>query len=641
MSIITQVEQNICIGWIKNIDYCIIIFLYFYNNINLNILMKYYFIAYILYMSRNIEPSNDEYYKHSIYDYWILSSHNTYLPFDQYFAGANMCYYNLILNVFMGGCIEIDLYGIHKSKKDKNYDIKIRHAPINRKFLKLSKTLKKIVQIMKYKYVLKQSDKKLPIGPLIISFDNKDISFKDKDDINSDEQMQNIFWKVLNDNLLKYDNNNLCNSDLSKCPWIQIISDETLDYTKINLEDLDMKILLRGKEKQNFKRIITGGITGGSTKKMFIPPQHKIKGFEGYENIFNSETRWFHLSNTKLKSFEGLAVDKSGKQIKNMSESIASYGLKKLGGSDSKVIKDIEEEHKITYYAIENTKYNLIRIFPDGKRIKSHNYDNLGYLMNGCQLVALNFQVIDKPWFQVMAIFNPDFFTTCNENCESGKIQDIIAKKTHKLKSYVLKPKWLRNDGNILEYPEKHKITLNINIDISGKKDKYKDSKINVEIGINKKENIGYQKDIKIEIENINVTLPVLYIELLQGDNKYKGAYLLEWEKNNTNDTKKKIYLYKFKQNKHYNDIPTDIKDDDTKYDVCDTNAFFMHINKKIECTINYKWENTNTKIVIDNTNKSNVINPEEDEEDTNDVHIDSEGNLKGFPEENSAQKPE
>jgi len=194
-------------------------------------------------MSLNIEPSNDKYYKHPIYDYWILSSHNTYLPFDQYLAEGNMCYYNLILNVFMGGCIEIDLYGIHKSKKDKNYDIKIRHAPINLKFLKLSKTLKKIVQIMKHKYDLKQLGKKLPIGPLIISFDNKDISFKDdEDNINNVEQMQNIFWQVLNDNLLKYDNK-LCNSDLSKCPWIQIISDETLDYTKKNLEDLDIKIL--------------------------------------------------------------------------------------------------------------------------------------------------------------------------------------------------------------------------------------------------------------------------------------------------------------------------------------------------------------------------------------------------------------
>lgn len=592
-------------------------------------------------MSLNIEPSNDKYYKHPIYDYWILSSHNTYLPFDQYLAGANMCYYNLILNVFMGGCIEIDLYGIHKSKKDKNYDIKIRHAPVNRKFLKLSKTLKKIVQIMKHKYDLKQSGKNLPIGPLIISFDNKDISFKDKDDINSDEQMQNIFWKVLNDNLLKYDNK-LCKSDLSKCPWIQIISDETLDYTKINLEDLDMKILLRGKERQNFKRIITGGITGGSTKKMFIPPQDKL--FEGYENIFNSETRWFHLSNTKLKSFEGLAVDKSGNQIKNMSESIASYGIKKLGGSDSQVIKDIEEKHIITYYAIENTKYNLIRIFPDGKRIKSHNYDNLGYLMNGCQLVALNFQVIDKPWFQVMAIFNPDFFTTCNEKCELGKIQDIIAKKTHKLKSYVLKPKWLRNDGNILEYPEKHKITLNIKIDISGKKDKYKDSKINVEIGINKKENIKYQDDIKIEIENINVTLPVLYIELLQGDNKYKGAYLLEWEKDNTTNKKKIIYLYKFKQNKHYNDIPTVIKDDDTKYDVCDTNAFFMNIMKNLKCDITYKWENTNTKIVIDNTKTSNIIKTDEDEDDTNDVQTDEnkdEYSKLIEPEGKAEEKPE
>lgn len=566
-------------------------------------------------MSYNIEHTNDNNYKHSIYNYWILSSHNTYLPFDQYITEANMCYYNIILSTFMGGCVEIDVNGIHESKKDKSYDIKVRHAPINTKFLKLSKMLKKIVQIMKHKYELKQQGKKLPVGPLIISFDNKNISFNDKkDDINNPTQMQNIFWKVLNDNLLKYDGN-LCNSNLSACPWIQIISEKNLDYTQMNLEDLDMKILLRGKEKKNFTRTIIGG----STKKMFIPPQDKL--FDGYRHIFNSETRWFHLSNTKLNIFYGLAVDNSGNQIKNMSESIASFGVKKLGGSDSHIIKEIEQNHILNYYAIENTKYNLIRIFPDGKRIRSHNYDNLGYLMNGCQLVALNFQVIDKPWFQIMAIFNPDFFTTCNEKCELGKIQDIIASKTHKFKSYVLKPKWLRNDGNILDYPENHNIAVEIKIDISDKKEKYKNSKINVEIGINKSKNINYQDNININLKNINVTLPVIYIELSQGSNKYIGAYLLEWEINNSNDKTKTIYLYKFKQNKHYNDIPKVANDeDDSKYNVCDTNAFFMNIMKQIKCDIIYKWENTSNKFDITDTKKQSVVDTNEDEYDTNDV---------------------
>lgn len=575
-------------------------------------------------MSKNIEPDNDLYYKHPIYDYWILASHNTYLPLDQYFGAANMCYYNIILSTFMGGCIEIDLYGIHKSKKDNSFDIKIRHAPINTKFLKLSKILKKIVKIMKHKYELKQQGKKLPIGPLIISFDNKNISFEDKkDDINKPEQMQNIFWKILNDNLLKFDGK-LCTDNLSVCPWIQIITDDNLDYTKINLEDLDMKILLRGKEKKNFERIITGG----SAKKMFIPPQDKL--FDGYRGIFNSKTRWFHLSNTKLNSFEGIATDKLGTQIKNMSESIPSYGIKKLGGSNSKIIREMEQNHIINYYAMENSKYNLIRIFPDGKRIKSENYDNLGYLMNGCQLVALNFQFIDKSWFQNMAIFNPDFFTICNDKCELGNLQDIISSKTHKIKPYVLKPKWLRSDGNITEYPVNHSIHLEIKIDLSGKKDKYKDAKVNIEIGINKKDNMKYASIIEIDMENINVTLPVLYIEISSGNNKYSGAYLLDWH-NNNDEIKKTIYLYKFKKNKHYNYIPS-VKDDkdDTKYNLCDSNVFFMNILKQMKCDITYKWT-AYEKFKISDTKKQNTIDPSESEEDTNDVPNDE--NMKDFKE--------
>ena len=131
---------------------------------------------------------------------------------------------------------------------------------------------------------------------------------------------------------------------------------------------------------------------------------------------------------------------------------------------------------------------------------------------------------------------------------------------------------------------------------------------------------------------------------MLQGDNKYKGAYLLEWEKDNTTNKKKIIYLYKFKQNKHYNDIPTVIKDDDTKYDVCDTNAFFMNIMKNLKCDITYKWENTNTKIVIDNTKTSNIIKTDEDEDDTNDVQTDEnkdEYSKLIEPEGKAEEKPE
>jgi hypothetical protein len=546
---------------------------------------------------KNIEEINDpNYYLHPIYDYWILTSHNTYLPYDQYMSDSNMCYYNLILNIFMGGSIEIDLYGIYKNKKSE-YDIKIRHSSTKQKFLKLSKVLQKIVTIMKEKYNLKKKYPKIkyPIGPLIISFDNKNLFNKKNSDINHPLHPQNIFWKILQDNLLKYDDK-LCNNNEQNikinCPWIQIISENTLDYKNIILSDLDMKILLRGKENLNLKRDLKENLKGGSIEKLFIPPPNNDR-FKGYKNIFNHSTRWFHISNTKLNSLE-----KKNTTDINMSESIASYGKKILGGNESENIKKIENEHSIFPYVIENTKSNLIRIFPDGGKILSQNYDNLGYLMNGCQLVALNLQTFDKSWCQNMAIFNPDFFLYEHEHFDKNLNKDEkaidVSKHTSNTKSYVLKPKWLR-DNNI-KYPENHNISLQIQIHKNiESKDKIK---LNIEIG---KEKIKYEElntDTNINIgnvkfNNINVTLPILYIKLKINKNRYIGAYLLEWDSDNLKSNNIEFYLHNLnskksigskvqKQNIYYNNIKN-IKNDD-EYNICD-NAFF-HSLDSIKCNI-------------------------------------------------------
>lgn len=572
---------------------------------------------------KNIEGTNSDYYKHPIYDYWILSSHNTYLPFDQIIKSANMCYYNIILNTFMGGCIEIDLRSVYKTE-DGKFDVMVRHSPskllgvnISKNYLQLSKILKKIVEIMKHKYELKNKGQtNLPVGPLIISFDNKDLKFKDKNDVNDIKEAQNVFWQILNDNLLKYDGQ-LCSSDINKCPWIQILKDDTLDYTKINLEDLDMKILLRGKERKGMERIINGG----SQNKMFIPPQDKL--FDGYKGLFMSKSRWFHLSNTKLNSFDNIAVNSNGNQIKNYSESIPSYGNKKAGGSSSENIKNVEQKHKINMNVIENSKYNLIRIFPDGLRLKSQNYDNLGYLLNGCQLVALNFQVIDKAWFQNMALFNPDFFTICDEDkCIRGKIQDIVAAKTNNIKSYVLKPKWLRSDSGDIKYPDNYDIEITLKLDLTEKKKKYENAKINISIG-----NIA--KTIKnngtVTLNEINVTLPILYIEIQTFNTHYKAAYLLDWDDVLFETKKKNIYLYKLKLDNIYNSIGmTD------NYDSCETNNFMMSIHKKIKCELEYKWIKKTSQLdtepgvkhTIDPTEPETEANPELDEDSKEDISL-------------------
>jgi hypothetical protein len=59
-----------------------------------------------------ISPNEEWYFKQSLFSYWISSSHNTYLPYDQILGRSSICYYRLQLMFYYGGCVEIDTYGV-------------------------------------------------------------------------------------------------------------------------------------------------------------------------------------------------------------------------------------------------------------------------------------------------------------------------------------------------------------------------------------------------------------------------------------------------------------------------------------------------------------------------------------------------
>jgi hypothetical protein len=449
----------------------------------------------------------------------------------------------------MGGCVEIDLYNLYEDPKTKEKDIMIKHAPNQKQFVKLSKIMNTITKTMKKKFDYIKQNINVPVGPVIVSFDNKKTVT---------DETQNVFWDILNKTLYKYEE--YCGKPDDICPWVQIINEDTLNMINIPLEKLNGKILIRGKEKKN----------PNDGKKTFIKPQIN-------NNIFRHETKWFNITNTKLNAFNQI------NENKNLSESLGSYGS---FGSKNKNIENVENNHMINTNVILNSYNNLIRIYPNGIRIYSNNYDNYGYLLNGVQMVAINLQVLDKSWFINMAIFNPSFHTKCEKNiC----VADYTREKMLNVRSFVLKPDWLIG---LSKYPQLYDLSLNFTMPQTFTK--HLNDDISISIGNIKTKGKFEKGKIKLDLKGINVTIPVLFIKIKHLLSSYVIAVKLLWDENNLLNNN--IIVYPIKLNKKkvllhkYNNPSISDKDESCN------NSDLMNIVKQIELSIQYNWTLSQTK---------------------------------------------
>jgi hypothetical protein len=120
-------------------------------------------------------------------DFYICSSHNTYLPGNQLSDRSAYHMYFAFLNKFKGGCLEIDPIKVTKDRSD----IIINHANIQLTGgIKLGNLLYQIKL-----WLLRNIDH--VTGPIILTFDNKSVkSIKD----------HQVIWKVFNEVLFTKEN---------------------------------------------------------------------------------------------------------------------------------------------------------------------------------------------------------------------------------------------------------------------------------------------------------------------------------------------------------------------------------------------------------------------------------------------------
>ena len=353
-------------------------------------------------MTSNIDPSYNFYLSQHLFSYWISSSHNTYLPYNQNTDKISLCYYRLQYMVYAGGCVEIDTYGI------KDNDVIISHMITNRSYIKLEDILDIIM-----KALITKIKKKIISGPFILNFDNSSPtnSLRTKSE-------QQIFWNTIFQKLLSGINlENYQKEVAGEIPILYI--DENFDLCNIPLNKMSNKILFRWGLNKHCNSEKVG---------------NELCPYDKVTKEFSKKTnQWVHLDKQKLNFFKEF-ID-----TRNISQSMSSPFISELT--------------KINIFSIINSQRNLFRFFPNSLNISSGNYDNMKYFRDGVQITAINLQKIGKSRLLNDAVFTKPTSKFCspsdveNNNCDNLPL------------SYRLKPLWLLG---LVPYPELYNLKIEI-----------------------------------------------------------------------------------------------------------------------------------------------------------------------------------
>ena len=253
---------------------------------------------------------DNPYYSFPLTNYWIASSHNTYLTQDQLIGPASVCTYLLFLNTFKGGCVEIDPGYVIQRGVDNlgvpEYDVSVTHVLAQTGKIWLSDLLHAIQE-----WTIINTDNGTVVGPVILSIDNKKIKKVAE---------QNVIWSLFDKYLnISRDQTHLCYVDNQNCSYY--LNPESLkdkDLSQLTVQDLNGKIIIKWAECTVVEK---GQCADPKAGKGVIPPpmytqqqqqqqqQLQLQGFikkMDDEIIYNLPVHWIHMPQSKCKLTENL-----------------------------------------------------------------------------------------------------------------------------------------------------------------------------------------------------------------------------------------------------------------------------------------------------------------------------------------------
>lgn len=297
---------------------------------------SYYKKKYFKYKRKNelYGGNNNDLNEELLINCYIASSHNTYLSGDQLKGNSDVSCYTNFIDKFKGGCVEIDvLQVVNRDGKD---DVHVGHKSTLTSNIYLSDILKNIAE---YISVNKPAMK----GPVILSFDNKDIKKK--------EDHQKI-WKIFG----KYIGN-----------LLYPIGDG-FDITKVKVNNVKGRILLKWGQCAN-------GVDDNCLALMKPPTSFEFGTDKNEFGTFGTDKKWVHFDKNNT-----ISTHKPFHYPTN-----SNY-------------------NEINKFLISN-KENFIRSYPVGQAVASGNYPIIPRLLHGINMVALNIQRLDRHTMMMNEIF--------------------------------------------------------------------------------------------------------------------------------------------------------------------------------------------------------------------------------------------